>query len=695
MHNKVFISLSLLIMASLALGACAQPSQAPTQAPQVPTVPASQSSPVEPIVIVVTATPEPPPEFNSKDPATYVVARVDEPIVIDPVKSYDTQGGEIILNTYDTLVFYDREDPASLIPMLAVEVPSLENGGISADGMTYTFKIRKGVRFHDGSEMTPEDVAYTFQRGLLQGGMDSPQGLLVEPLLGRGLADITDIITPSLAGPNIETLIDDPANLALVPADVLLAVCKKVTDSIAADNASSTVTMKLAQPWGPFLATLTNPWGAITSKSWISSKGGWDGDCATWQKYYGKTYDQLIESGLGNLENGTGPYKLDHWTAGDEIVLVANEDYWVQQPLWVGGPTGAPRLKKIIIKYISEFSSRFALMKAGEADETRGSGTLERQQLDTLVGVECQETTDDCHEIDPTKPLVVIKGLQNIARTDMFYSFEVDAEDNAFIGSGQLDGKGIPPNFFSDPLVRKGFAYCFNYDTYLNNYLQGEGVRSVNVMLPGMLGYDETTPIYTYDPVKCKEMLEQSRWKKNADGAWMPDPAGDVSLWEAGFRFTVIYDAGNVMRQVVTQILQDELAAVNEKFVIEVTGLPGQAFLDSVHAAKLPIFFTGWQEDFHDPHNWVVPYAIIFGFYQKLPADMRENYAEIIDRAVLETDPSKRAEIYKEFNQLFYDTANAIPLFVASDRRYQQRWVRGWYHNPLYPGTYFYTLWKE
>jgi peptide/nickel transport system substrate-binding protein len=695
-RNNLNAFLSLLIMISVSLAGCTQPNPAPAQPTQVQTSVASQPAPVGPTIIVVTATPEPPPEFKAKDPTTYVVARVDEPWIIDPALTYDTGGGQVIQNTHDTLITYQREDPNSLVPMLAVEVPSLENGGISPDGLAYTFKIRKGVRFHDGTEMTPTDVAYTFQRGILQGGTDSPQWLLVEPILGSGLADITDIITTGLAGPDISTLNDDPENLALVPAEALLAACKKVTDAIVADDKAGTVIMKLAQPWGPFLATIANSWGAITSKAWVSSKGGWGGDCATWQNYYGKTGDELVEIGLGITENGTGPYELKAWTPRDEIVLAANEDYWVTQPLWEGGPSGVPALKQVIIKYVPEFSTRFAMLEAGEVDEISFRGAVERQQMDTLLGVECQETTDNCREVDPMLPLVVVKGLQNISRTDMFYSFEVNAEDNAFIGSGQLDGIGIPPNFFSDPLVRKGFAYCFNYDTYLNDVLIGEGVRSVNVMLPGMLGYDETTPIYSYDPAKCTEMLQQSRWKKYADGTWTPDPAGDVSLWEAGFRFTVVYDTGITFRQVAAQILQAELGAINDKFVIEVTGLPSQTFFENTAAAKFPIFFTGWQEDIHDPHNWVVPYTIVsFGLYQKMPADIRGQFAEIINRAVIESDPARRAEIYKEFNQLYYDTASSVPLFVANDRRYQQRWVQGWYHNPIYPGTYFYTLWKE
>ena len=295
MCTKIYFFLSVLIMVGMALAACAQPTQIPAQPVHTQSLVVSQAPPVEPTTLVFAATSEPTQpllEFKSKDPDTYVIVRFEQPRIIDPARVYGVLGGHIIQNTYDTLIFNNREHPDSFVPMLATEVPSLENGGISADGLTYTFKIRKGVNFHDSTEMTPGDVAYTFQRGILQGGTASPQWLLVEPILGSSLADITDIITPSLASPNITTLNDDPANLALVPANVLLATCKKVTDAIVADDAAGTVTFKLAQPWGPFLATLAGSWGAIQSKAWVASRGGWDGNCADWQNFYGKTRAQ-------------------------------------------------------------------------------------------------------------------------------------------------------------------------------------------------------------------------------------------------------------------------------------------------------------------------------------------------------------------------------------------------------------------
>jgi peptide/nickel transport system substrate-binding protein len=699
MRNKLLVLASLLIIASMVLAACT-PATPQTVVQTVEVVKTVEVAGPAGETMVVTATPPPAPaakEWVSKDPTTWTQATFGEPETLDPALDYETAGGEVNQNIYDRLIDYNKNDPNTFVPMLATEVPTMENSGISADGLTWTFKIRTGVKFHDGTEMTPDDVAFTFQRGILQGGTSSPQFLLAEPFLGVGIADITDILDGKKANPPVDSLNDDPAALATMPAEDLVAACQTVKDAIVADDAAGTVTMKLAQAWGPFLPTLANNWGAIVSKAWIAANGGWDGDCATWQNFYGKTSDQINETKIGTGENGTGPFKLDHWTQGQEYVLTANEDYWRTEPAWDGGPTGAPALKTVIMKSISEFSTRFAMLEAGDADVAATGSMADYPQMDTLVGVECEKTTDNCKETDPNKPLTKITGLEQVSRTDMFFTFNMNTEGgNNFIGSGEMDGNGIPANFFSDAHVRKGFAYCFNYDTFLNDAFLGLGVRSIDIMLPGMIGYEEDGAHYTYDTAKCQEELQASKWTKNADGTYAPSDTGDISLWDTGFRFTAVYNTGNTQRQTAAQILQNELGTINDKFIVEVTGLPWPTFLKNQRASKLPIFFSGWLEDIHDPHNWVVPYTVgTYGARQKMPDEIKAQFQEIINRGVVETDPTKRAEIYKEFNALAYDVASVIPLFVPTSNRYQQRWVQGWFFNPIYSGTYFYPLSKK
>ena len=61
------------------------------------------------------------------------------------------------------LVKYDP-GTVDLIPLLALEVPTLENGGVSEDGLTYTFNLRQGVKFHDGADFNAEAVKISYQR---------------------------------------------------------------------------------------------------------------------------------------------------------------------------------------------------------------------------------------------------------------------------------------------------------------------------------------------------------------------------------------------------------------------------------------------------------------------------------------------------------------------------------------------------
>jgi peptide/nickel transport system substrate-binding protein len=102
-----------------------------------------------------------------KNPDTFVMADYRTVQTIDPATSYDVAGSMRIWNLYETLIFFDGSSTEKYVPLLAAEVPTVANGGISADGMTYTFVIRKGVRFHEGGNLTPEDVVYSFKRNMI------------------------------------------------------------------------------------------------------------------------------------------------------------------------------------------------------------------------------------------------------------------------------------------------------------------------------------------------------------------------------------------------------------------------------------------------------------------------------------------------------------------------------------------------
>jgi peptide/nickel transport system substrate-binding protein len=673
--HKMF---GLFVIASLLLTACAQATATPQVIIQTQIV---QGTP-QVQEVVVTATPVPPQavEFVAEDPTTFSYMVFGDIDTLDPNLAYDTASAEVIQNVMEPLIWFNKDDATSYVPVLAMEVPSQDNGGISADGMTYTFNIRKGVKFHNGNDLTPSDFEYTFERGLLQSDPNGPQWLLIEPIMGYSSGDITEEIGEgAYAG-------DKEALLANATPEELAAVCEKVQAAIVADDAAGTLTFNLAQPWGPFLATLSQSWGMAMDKEWAIENKAWDGDCATWQNFYapGAENDEL-----SNIINGTGPYMLDHWTPGEEWVLVANENYWRPEgePIWEGGPSGLPKIKRIVTKIVEEWGTRFAALQAGDADMVEVNPG-DRPQVDEFVGEHCDYKTGECtpDAEHPDAPLRKWGGLPAVNRTDVFLNFNVATDEqgnNPYIGSGQLDGNGIPADFFSDIDVRKAFNYCFDYDTYIADALNGEGVRNTGVIIQDMLGYNPDQEVYNFDLAKCEEHLAK---------AW-----GGV-LPETGFRLQVAFNTGNTARQTVAEILQTNLGSINEKYQVETVGLPWPTLLRSFRARQLPVAVSGWIEDIHDPHNWVQPYFIgTFAGRQNLPDDLKAQFAELIDQAVHETDPAKREALYFEMGKLRFETVPNIVLAQPTGVDYEQRWMQDYYYNPLSTGVgqYWYARSKS
>jgi len=251
MRSKFFVVIGVLMIASMIITAC-QP--APAAEPETITiietviVEKEGETIVEEVERVVTATAAPMEEvtFASKDPTIWVDVTFGDVDTLDVGYAYDSASGDLLYNVYDALVWYNNMDAGTFVPMLA------ESWDIEDEGETYIFHIREGVQFHDGSPLLPSDVAYTFVRNLLQGGMDSPQFLLTEPFLGVGVMDITEIVH-GLAYPDpdeaaeVDVPYDDAETLATFDPAAISGACELVKSIIVADNDAMTVTFNLAQ----------------------------------------------------------------------------------------------------------------------------------------------------------------------------------------------------------------------------------------------------------------------------------------------------------------------------------------------------------------------------------------------------------------------------------------------------------------
>lgn len=200
------------------------------------------------------------------NPDVLVATVNDDVFNLDPaaVNGNDV-GMDVILNVYDRLVALAPED-GSVIPSLATEVPSVDNGGISEDGLTYTFNLREGVVFSDGTDMTAEDVKYSWDRVV---EMDLPEGQ--SELFGN------------------------------------------VASTNAVDDLTFEVT--LSERDASFLAFLAaHPVASAVSQEAVEANGGIQA---------GQPNEYMAQNMVG-----TGPYTLASWERGDRMTFDINPDYW-------------------------------------------------------------------------------------------------------------------------------------------------------------------------------------------------------------------------------------------------------------------------------------------------------------------------------------------------------------------------------
>jgi peptide/nickel transport system substrate-binding protein len=259
--------------------------------------------------------PGPPPgptHRDIKNPDTFLIGTIGTIDSLDPAYAYDTRSAEQIQSIYETLVLYDGESVSEYVPVLATEWT------ISPDGMTYRFKIREGVTFHNGNTLTPSDVEYSFERGMVQDYGAGPQWMIFESLFGGAYYSSRDI---------------DP----LMPLDVLTGVVE--------DTGDGWVQFNLPQPFEPFMQVLTQTWAAIVDEQWCIEQGDWD---RTQASYEALNNPDSGASPIQDVTNGTGPFSLEHWEAAVEISLLRFDDYWGD----------AAPMERIITKMIDEWTTR-------------------------------------------------------------------------------------------------------------------------------------------------------------------------------------------------------------------------------------------------------------------------------------------------------------------------------------------------
>jgi peptide/nickel transport system substrate-binding protein len=221
---------------------------------------------------------------------------------LDPARAYDFFGWEIIQSLSSPLVQY-LEGTDQIVPALAT------SWSVSSDGMQWTFNLRQGVKFDNGSEFTADAVKYNFDRNIQ---IADPDG----PFVGIGYGDIINDVT--VVSPYV-------------------------------------VQFNLKIPFAAFLSLMAAQCSCIVDPQYSPMSG------TTWSVNDVIVYKEGDSRGSNPM--GLGPYTLKSWvrTAGkdSEIQLQANPNYW---------NASYPKTPNIIIKMYADSSSLALAIQSGDVD---------------------------------------------------------------------------------------------------------------------------------------------------------------------------------------------------------------------------------------------------------------------------------------------------------------------------------------
>ena len=131
----------------------------PTEAEEEPTEAEAASSPTESSAAEPTATEEPAAEAGGGGLLRLLWWQA--PTIINPHLASGTKDFDASRICLEPLADFDVDGNG--IPALATEMPSLDHGGVAEDGMSVTWTLREGIKWHDGEDFTADDVVFTWQ----------------------------------------------------------------------------------------------------------------------------------------------------------------------------------------------------------------------------------------------------------------------------------------------------------------------------------------------------------------------------------------------------------------------------------------------------------------------------------------------------------------------------------------------------
>lgn len=234
---------------------------------------------------------------------------IDDIITMDPGEAFELSTAEMTSNTYSLLVRLDMADTSKVKGDLA------ESWTVSDDGLTYTFKLKPGMKFASGNPITAEDVAWSFERAVK---LDKSPAFILTQFGING-----DNVTEKA----------------------------KATDE-------NTFTFTVDKPYAPsfVLNCLTATVASVVDKKLVLDHVKPVTPSADY-KYDNDFGNEWLKTGYA----GSGAFKLREWRANEVVVLERNDNYYGEKA----------KLARVIYRFMKESSAQRLALEAGDIDIAR------------------------------------------------------------------------------------------------------------------------------------------------------------------------------------------------------------------------------------------------------------------------------------------------------------------------------------
>ncbi len=582
-----------------------------------------------------------------KNADTIVEETIGQPDTLDPATDYETGGGGLIQNVYEQLMFFNGAKADEVVPWLA------SSFDLSPDGLTYTYHLRSGITFTDGTAFDANAVSFSLWRALIIDDPDGPAWSMLQVI--RGGADYSKQYNN--AGPSAPDGYGDTYTQAELQ-DFLNANPIEVMDPM-------TVAIHLERPYAGWNFIMAFSVTAIVSPTAIQAH--WtqptDGTPFINGVTAGDYHNELNPWPAENMV-GTGPYMLQSWDkAAQTLVFVRNEHYW-------GGPSnrGLAPVPTVIVKGIDDANTRVLDLKAGEADigTIPATGGLIYQFIDKdtwLASGDLKSLSPDYQVYPQCPPTDKVQGL---CLWPSFSTF--------FMGFNQkikgADRKVQAFQPFSDVRIRKAFTLSFNRTAYIHDVLQNFAIPANQIIPPGMFGYDPSITPTPYDPDQAKQLLVDAGANPlTPDNAYDPKNTKTVEI---------TYNLGNTARETAATIIANTINgfASDTGLYARVTGLAWPQFLATVRARQTNVFFLGWIVDYVDPDDFLVPFAhATAGTFAIRMGYNNPEVTKLIDEQATIADPTQRAQVISQIQRMTNDDWAFLWLTYGTFSQVSRSWL--------------------